>query len=56
MTAPKEITFKQVPITEPSKNEVLIHIRRNGICGSDIHIYHGTHPFTSYPVTQGHEV
>ena len=56
MTAPKEITFKQVPIPEISKTEVLIRIRRIGICGSDIHVYHGTHPFTSYPVTQGHEV
>ena len=27
-----------------------------GICGSDIHVYHGKHPFTKYPVTQGHEV
>lgn len=27
-----------------------------GICGSDIHVYHGEHPFTAYPVTQGHEV
>lgn len=27
-----------------------------GICGSDIHVYHGEHPFTSYPITQGHEV
>ena len=27
-----------------------------GVCGSDIHVYHGKHPFTSYPVTQGHEV
>ena len=27
-----------------------------GICGSDIHVYHGKHPFTSYPVTRGHEV
>ncbi len=26
------------------------------VCGSDIHVYHGEHPFTSYPVTQGHEV
>ena len=26
------------------------------MCGSDIHVYHGKHPFTSYPVTQGHEV
>lgn len=27
-----------------------------GVCGSDIHVYHGEHPFTKYPVTQGHEV
>ena len=27
-----------------------------GVCGSDIHVYHGKHPFTKYPVTQGHEV
>ena len=28
---------------------------RIGICGSDIHVYHGKHPYTSYPVIQGHE-
>lgn len=56
MTAPKEITFQTVPVPEPAANQVLLKIRRIGICGSDIHVYHGTHPFTSYPVTQGHEV
>lgn len=35
---------------------MLIKIMKIGICGSDIHVYHGEHPFTSYPVTQGHEV
>jgi len=25
------------------------------VCGSDIHVYHGKHPYTSYPVVQGHE-
>ena len=56
MTAPKEITFQNIPIPEPTNNQVLLRIRRIGICGSDIHVYHGMHPFTSYPVTQGHEV
>jgi hypothetical protein len=23
--------------------------------GSDLHVYHGKHPYTSYPVVQGHE-
>ena len=31
-------------------------MRRIGVCGSDIHVFHGTHPYTSYPVVQGHEV
>lgn len=56
MTAPKEIIFQEVPIPEPANNQLLLKIRRIGICGSDIHVYHGLHPFTKYPVTQGHEV
>jgi L-iditol 2-dehydrogenase len=30
--------------------------RRIGVCGSDIHVFHGLHPYTSYPIVQGHEV
>lgn len=56
MTAPKEIIFRKIDIPEVGDDEVLIKIKKIGICGSDIHVYHGTHPFTSYPVTQGHEV
>lgn len=56
MTAPKKIEFREVPIPEIKENQVLVKIMKIGICGSDIHVYHGTHPFTSYPVTQGHEV
>ena len=56
MTAPKEIVFREVPIRQPEVGEVLVKIKKIGICGSDIHVYHGTHPFTSYPITQGHEV
>jgi len=56
MTAPKEITFKDVPMPELEFGQVLIEIMRIGICGSDIHVYFGKHPFTSYPVVQGHEV
>lgn len=56
MTAPGEISFREVPMPEVHENDVLVCIRRIGVCGSDIHVYHGEHPFTSYPVTQGHEV
>ena len=56
MTAPGEISFREVPMPKVHENDVLVRIRRIGVCGSDIHVYHGEHPFTSYPVTQGHEV
>lgn len=56
MTAPGEIEFREVPVPEVGENQVLVKIMNIGICGSDIHVYHGKHPFTSYPVTQGHEV
>jgi L-iditol 2-dehydrogenase/threonine 3-dehydrogenase len=36
-------------------NEILLEIKRIGICGSDIHVFHGEHPATPYPVVQGHE-
>ncbi len=56
MTEPKKIVFREIPIPEPKEQEVLVKIMKIGICGSDIHVYHGTHPFTNYPITQGHEV
>jgi L-iditol 2-dehydrogenase len=56
MTAPREITFHEIPIPEAGEGQVLVRIHIIGICGSDIHVYHGKHPFTKYPVTQGHEV
>ena len=56
MAAPKEITFREVDIPEPGPDQVLVKIKRIGVCGSDIHVFHGMHPYTKYPVTQGHEV
>lgn len=56
MVQPKKIEFREIPVPEPKAGEVLVKIMRIGVCGSDIHVYHGTHPFTSYPITQGHEV
>ena len=37
-------------------DEVIIKIKRAGICGTDIHILHGTNPFASYPRIWGHEL
>ena len=53
---PKKIIYREVPVPQVGPDQVLVKIKKIGICGSDIHVYHGTHPYTSYPVTQGHEV
>ena len=55
MTEPGKIEFNETAIPEINNNEVLLKIKRIGVCGSDIHVYHGKHPFTSYPIVQGHE-
>lgn len=56
MTELGKIEFREVPVPEIGAGQVLVKIMEIGVCGSDIHVYHGEHPFTSYPVTQGHEV
>ena len=56
MTEPRAISFREVLVPKPGADQVLVKIKKIGICGSDIHVYHGTHPYTKYPVTQGHEV
>ena len=56
MTAPGVIQFREVPTPQPQPGQVLVKIVKIGVCGSDIHVYHGEHPFTKYPITQGHEV
>lgn len=56
MTQPGKIEFREIDKPQPQAGEVLIQVRRIGVCGSDIHVYHGKHPYTGYPVVQGHEV
>jgi 2-desacetyl-2-hydroxyethyl bacteriochlorophyllide A dehydrogenase len=56
MISPGVIEHREIP--EPGQlkeNEVLLRIKRIGVCGSDIHVFHGKHPATPYPVVQGHE-
>ena len=58
LVAPKSIVFNEIeqPKAENLQaHEVLINVKRIGICGSEIHSYHGLHPATVYPVVQGHE-
>ena len=55
MTSPGVIEYRDVPEPKAGPGEALLRIERIGVCGSDVHVNHGRHPFTSYPVVQGHE-
>jgi len=37
-------------------DEILIKIRMVGVCGSEVHASHGTHPYRIAPVILGHEI
>lgn len=58
LVEPKHIEMREVAApnaAELGERQVLIKVKRIGICGSEIHSYHGLHPATNYPVVQGHE-
>lgn len=40
----------------PSEGEVLVAVRAIGVCGTDIHAFHGRQPFFEYPRILGHEL
>ena len=56
MTSPGHIEFHDVAVPVPAAGQVLLRMKRIGVCGSDIHVWHGKHALTPYPVVQGHEV
>ena len=53
---PGELTLEDRPDPKPGEGEVLVQIRRIGICGTDYHIYEGSHPFLQYPRIMGYEL
>lgn len=41
---------------KPGSGEVLVRIRKIGVCGTDLHAFRGRQPFFSYPRVLGHEL
>ncbi|CAB3796065.1 zinc-binding alcohol dehydrogenase family protein [Paraburkholderia fynbosensis] len=40
----------------PRDNEVLVRVKRVGVCGTDLHIFTGNQPYLAYPRVMGHEL
>ena len=51
---PKTAQIREVETPVPERDQVCIRVEASGICGTDIHIYHGGF-VPSYPVVPGHE-
>jgi L-gulonate 5-dehydrogenase len=52
---PGALEVESANVPEPKAEEVVVKVRRAGICGSDVHILHGSNPFAVYPRVIGHE-
>ena len=55
-TAPHEVTYRDEPPPSRGADEVLLQIDAAGICGSDMHAYHGHDPRRVPPLILGHEL
>ncbi|RGX53615.1 MULTISPECIES: zinc-dependent alcohol dehydrogenase [Anaerotruncus] len=54
--APNEMRLVETEIPAIKHDtQVLVRITAAGICGSDVHILHGSHPYVTYPRIIGHE-
>ena len=53
---PQSIVMRDAPTPTPRPGDALVRSEQVGICGSDLHAYHGKHPFITLPVVPGHEV
>lgn len=54
-TAPHRLELRDVEMPQPAPGEVLIHIEACGICGSDMHAWHGKDERRPAPLILGHE-
>ncbi len=54
-TGPNQMALDEQPIPEPAPGEVLVRVHAVGICGSDMHAYHGYDDRRPPPLVLGHE-
>lgn len=53
--APQKSAIRKVDIPSVGPNDVLIKVQSAGICGTDLHIWHGSYELAKYPLIPGHE-
>jgi len=53
---PYSLGIVERPAPSRGEGEVLVRVRRVGLCGTDYHIFQGRHPYLIYPRVMGHEL
>ncbi len=56
LEGPERFVVGDEPPPQAADGEAIVNIRRIGVCGSDIHAFHGRHPFVQFPCILGHEL
>ncbi|BEP38572.1 zinc-binding alcohol dehydrogenase family protein (plasmid) [Variovorax sp. V59] len=53
---PGTLRAEDRPMPLRGGDEVLLRVKRVGVCGTDLHIFTGNQPYLSYPRVMGHEL
>lgn len=56
LAEPGRFALGREALVDPLPGEARVRIRRIGVCGTDIHAFHGRQPFFEYPRILGHEL
>ncbi|MFT2111217.1 zinc-binding alcohol dehydrogenase family protein [Marinomonas sp. 2405UD68-3] len=55
-TQPGEMEVRDIERPQDRAGQVIVKIKRIGVCGTDIHAFGGNQPFFQYPRVLGHEL
>jgi D-arabinose 1-dehydrogenase-like Zn-dependent alcohol dehydrogenase len=55
MTAPNEVEIREYPVPSPAPGAAVLETLLAGVCGSEIHMFHGHHPLQK-SIVLGHEI
>lgn len=53
---PGTLRSHQTEVPQRADGEVLLRVKRVGVCGTDLHIFTGNQPYLNYPRVMGHEL
>ena len=54
--SPRNLQALRRPCPQRAPGEVLLRVKRVGVCGTDLHIFTGNQPYLEYPRVMGHEL